>query len=117
MLGAGVGWLAGSSAASNEMSAAAGRGSGWTAFGCAGNPPPPLLLLLACAAAAVPPPDRRRCCMKARKGASPVPGPTMMMGVWASGGNRKSGFFDTYTGSVSPTCARSACSFEYNIAK
>lgn len=51
-------------------------------------------------------------CMKARNGARPVPGPTMMMGVEGSSGRRKSGFLDTYTGSVSPTWTRkkSTCS-------
>ena len=38
------------------------------------------------------------------KGASPVPGPTMMMGVPWSAGSRKSGLRCTYTGSISPTC-------------
>ena len=37
------------------------------------------------------------------KGASPVPGPTMMMGLEASCGRRKSGFLCTYTGILSPT--------------
>lgn len=45
----------------------------------------------------------RRCSMKARKGARPVPGPTMMSGTRLSSGNRKSGFLDTKTGTVSPT--------------
>lgn len=42
--------------------------------------------------------------MKARKGARPVPGPTMTIGVAGSVGRRKSGFFETYTGTVMPTC-------------
>ena len=37
------------------------------------------------------------------KGASPVPGPTMMMGLAASSGSRKSGFLCMYTGILSPT--------------
>ena len=37
------------------------------------------------------------------KGASPVPGPTMMMGMEASCGSLKSGFLCTYTGILSPT--------------
>lgn len=37
------------------------------------------------------------------KGASPVPGPTMMMGLEAFCGSLKSGFLCTYTGILSPT--------------
>ena len=37
------------------------------------------------------------------KGASPVPGPTMMMGLAASSGSRKSRFLYIYTGILSPT--------------
>ena len=37
------------------------------------------------------------------KGASPVPGPTMMMGVDRSLGSLKSGFLATYTATSSPT--------------
>lgn len=44
------------------------------------------------------------CRMKARNGARPVPGPTMTMGVATSGGSRKSGLRETYTGTLAPTC-------------
>ena len=43
------------------------------------------------------------------KGARPVPGPTMMMGVAGSAGSRKSGLACTYTGSRPPTCYGSEC--------
>ena len=38
------------------------------------------------------------------KGASPVPGPTMMIGQERDGGRRKSGFLWMYTGTLWPTC-------------
>ena len=38
------------------------------------------------------------------KGARPVPGPTMIRGVLGFGGRRKSGFWNMYTGTASPTC-------------
>jgi hypothetical protein len=43
--------------------------------------------------------------MTDRKGARPVPGPTIMMGVDGLLGSLKSGFFWMYTGTLSPTCA------------
>ena len=43
------------------------------------------------------------------KGASPVPGPTMIMGLDKSCGSLKSGFLCTYTGILSPTWAQASC--------
>ena len=39
------------------------------------------------------------------KGASPVPGPIMMLGVLGKAVSRKSGLAYMYTGTLSPTCA------------
>ena len=46
------------------------------------------------------------------KGASPVPGPTMIMGLEASSGSLKSGFLCTYTGILSPTWE---CTIDFSV--
>lgn len=59
------------------------------------------------------------CRMKARKGARPVPGPTMMMGVDGSCGRRKSGFLWMYTRTRSPGCvnqkSREGCASQQGL--
>ena len=51
--------------------------------------------------------------MKARKGARPVPGPTMRMGRCRSAGRRKSGFLLMYTNTRWPTAMRSETYVEH----
>ena len=54
------------------------------------------------------------------KGAKPVPGPTMMIGVDRDLGSLKSGFLATYTGTLSPTCTTSlwqSCSMHTQQAR
>ena len=46
------------------------------------------------------------------KGAMPVPGPTMMIGVCGSFGSRKSGFLAIYTGRDSPGCTAPKTNFQ-----